>query len=553
MEKFVIGIDYGSDSCRAVLASTKDGHELTSEVFNYPRWRKGLYCDPSQSQYRQHPLDYIEGLEYTIKTILSRVDQETMDNIVAISVDTTGSTLCAINEEGVPLALLPEFAQNPNAMFILWKDHTAVKEADEINWTARNWGGEDYTKYIGGVYSSEWFFAKILRTIRVDKKVREAAYSWVEHCDWIPALLTGTKGAKNIMRSRCAAGHKAMWNEEFGGLPPNEFFLSIDPLLDGLRDRLFEKTYTSDQSAGEISEEWAQKLGLPKSVRIGIGAFDCHMGAVGGNIVPKAIVKVMGTSTCDIMIEDKEIMKDVLVEGICGQVDGSVVPGMLGMEAGQSAFGDVYAWFRQLISWPLGLIPKEKMSNEEIYKMKKNILFELEKEAKKVNPVKSTVLALDWINGRRTPYANQNLKGAITGITLGTSAPQVYRALIEATAFGSKAIVERFRESGVEINEAIAIGGVAKKSPLNMQIVANVLNMPVKVSQSEQTVALGASIFAAVVGGVYKNVQSAQQKMASPVEQIYYPEKDMVDIYEELYQKYLELGRYIEEKTKQGK
>ena len=236
-----------------------------------------------------------------------------------------------------------------------------------------------------------------------------------------------------------------------------------------------------------------------------------------------------------------------------GRVDGSVVPGMLGMEAGQSAFGDVYAWFRQLISWPLGLIPKEKMSNEEIYKMKKNILFELEKEAKKVNPVKSTVLALDWINGRRTPYANQNLKGAITGITLGTSAPQVYRALIEATAFGSKAIVERFRESGVEINEAIAIGGVAKKSPLNMQIVANVLNMPVKVSQSEQTVALGASIFAAVVGGVYKNVQSAQQKMASPVEQIYYPEKDMVDIYEELYQKYLELGRYIEEKTKQGK
>ena len=550
VEKFVIGIDYGSDSCRAVLASTKDGHEVTSEVFYYPRWSQGLYCNPSQSQYRQHPLDYIEGLEYTVKTVLSRVDAQVIKKIVGISVDTTGSTLCAVNQQGVPLALLPDFIENPNAMFILWKDHTAVKEADEINWTARNWGGEDYTKYIGGVYSSEWFFAKILRTLRVDKKVRKEAYSWVEHCDWIPALLTGVQEAKDIKRSRCAAGHKAMWSQEFNGLPPNEFFVQLDPLLDGLTDRLFKETYTADQSAGVISEEWAEKLGLPKTVKVGIGAFDCHMGAVGGNIQPKTLVKVMGTSTCDIMIEDIETMTDILVEGICGQVDGSVVPGMLGMEAGQSAFGDVYAWFRQLISWPLALIPEEKMSREEIEAIKKEILFKLEEEAKKVNPAESSVLALDWINGRRTPYANQNLTGAITGITLGTEAPEIYRALIEATAFGSKAIVDRFRESGVEINQVISIGGVAKKSPLNMQIVANVLNMPVKVCESEQAVALGASIFAAVVGGVYENVQEAQEKMASPIEVSYYPQEEMVRIYEKLYKDYQELGVYVEEKTK---
>lgn len=549
MENYVIGVDYGSDSCRAVITDTKDGRELANEVFYYPRWQKGMYCNPELSQYRQHPLDYIEGLKHTITSVLSKVDEQVRNSVAAISVDTTGSTPCAVNEDGVPLALLPEFAENPNAMFILWKDHTATKEADEINFAAKNWGGVDYTKYIGSIYSSEWFFAKILRTLRADEAVKAAAWSWVEHCDWIPALLTGTVGAKNILRSRCASGHKAMWNEEFNGLPSNEFFVKIDPLLDGLRERLFEKTYTADCSVGRLSAEWAKELGLSEKVLVGVGAFDCHMGAVGGNIAPKAIVKVMGTSTCDVMTADYETMGNVLVEGICGQVDGSVIPGMIGMEAGQSAFGDVYAWFKKVISWPLRLIPTDKMNEQDIKAVEKKILFELEKEAAKINPSESSVLALDWVNGRRTPYANQNLKGAITGITLGTDAPHIYRALIEATAFGSKAIVERFRECGVEIEEAIAIGGVAKKSPLNMQIVANVLGMPVKVSESEQAVALGASIFAAVVGGVYKDVPTAQKNMASPIEKTYYPEPEMVELYKKIYAKYLKLGDFIENKN----
>ena len=540
-KKYVIGMDYGSDSCRGVIVDTTNGLEIASEVFYYPRWKKGLYCNPTKSQFRQHPRDYVEGLQTVIKNIVGRVPKEVRDHIVGISVDTTGSTLCAVNKEGVPLALLPQFEENPHAMFILWKDHTATQEASEINEYAKNWGGIDYTQYIGGVYSSEWFWAKILHTLRVDEEVRNAAYSWVEHCDWIPALLTGVTSSKDIKRSRCAAGHKAMWHEEYKGLPEEKFLEGIDPLLKGLRERLFDTTYTADERAGVITNEWAKELGLPEGVWIGCGAFDCHMGAVGGNIKPKALVKVMGTSTCDILIEETDIVQGRLIKGICGQVDGSVIRGMMGMEAGQSAFGDVYAWYKRLLEWPLKYIDEDK--REEVLD---KLLIELEKEAALINPLESGVLAVDWMNGRRTPYANQNLKGAITGIHLGTDAPTIYRSLIEATAYGARAIVECFRESGMEINEVIAIGGVAKKSALNMQIVANVLNMPIRVAESEQAVAIGAAIFAAVVGGVYPTVEKAQEKMASQTEKVYYPEEKWVNIYDELYKKYLEVGNFIE-------
>lgn len=541
-KKYVIGIDYGSDSCRGVITDTQNGEEIASEVFYYPRWKEELYCDTSISQFRQHPLDYIEGLKCVVKAVVGQTSLEVAERIVGISIDTTGSTPCAVNKEGVPLALLPEFANNPNAMFILWKDHTAIQEAEEINRVAKSWGGTDYTKYIGGVYSSEWFFAKILHTIRVDEEVRKAAYSWVEHCDFIPALLTGVKDVKDIKRSRCAAGHKAMWHEEFQGLPSSDFFKRIDPLLEGIRESLFETTYTADEAAGILTKEWAKELGLGEGVKVGIGAFDCHMGAVGANIKPKALVKVMGTSTCDILIEEKAALEGILVEGICGQVDGSVIKGMLGMEAGQSAFGDVYAWYKKLLAWPL------KFVDESVRKeVEDKLLSELEKEAKRVDPVTSGVLAMDWMNGRRTPYANQNLKGAIMGISLGSDAPKIYRAMIEATAYGARAIVERFKDAGVDVNEVIAIGGVAKKSSLNMQIVANVLNMPIHVAVSLQCVALGASIFAAVASGVYDTVQEAQKYMASPVEQIYYPEPEMVKVYDLLYKDYLKVGAFIEE------
>lgn len=541
--KYVIGLDYGSDSCRAVLTNTADGSELASSVFEYPRWKKGMYCDPVKEQYRQHPLDYIEGLEYTITQVLKQQPKEIVENVVAIGVDCTGSTPCAVDKEGTPLALKAGFEENPNAMFVLWKDHTSIKEASEINNLAKTWGGVDYTKYSGGTYSAEWFFSKALHILRVDTSIKENAYSFLEHTDFVPAMLTGVKDVHNVKRSRCTAGHKAMWHKDWNGLPSQEFLSKLDPLFDGLRDRLFEDTYTAETSAGTLTKEWADKLGLSQNVVVNVASIDAHVGSVGANIKPKSMVKVMGTSTGDIFVEEMSVVGDKLISGICGQVDGSVIGGLLGMEAGQSAFGDIYAWFKRLIEYPLQFV--EESQKAEI---SKKLLVELEKEATNL-PV-SEVLSLDWFNGRRTPHADQTLKGAIMGLNLGVTAPMMYRALIEATSFGAKAIIDCITEQGVEINEVIAIGGVSKKSALNMQITSDVLNMPIKISSEEQTVALGASIFAAVCGGVYKTVSEAQEKMASKIEKTYVPNPEMVAIYKEKYAKYKALGEKIESLTK---
>src|SRR5215831_13921480 len=351
-DQFVIGVDYGTDSVRSIIVNASNGEEVASSVFYYPRWRDGLYCDASINQFRQHPLDYIEGLEQTIKQCLQRSGENIAANIKAISVDTTGSTPVAVNEHGVPLSLLPEFEENPNAMFVLWKDHTSIKEAGEINEHAKKFP-HNYLQFVGGIYSSEWFWAKLLHVLRVDEQVQKSIYSWVEHCDWIPFLLTGGMRANEIKRGVCSAGHKALWAEEFKGLPPDDFFASLDPLLRDFTSKLFTKTYTADQPAGYISKKWSERLGLSSEVVIGIGAFDAHMGAVGGQIEPYHLSKVMGTSTCDMLVAPVDDVKNILVKGICGQVPGSIIPGMIGMEAGQSAFGDAYAWFKNILSWPL--------------------------------------------------------------------------------------------------------------------------------------------------------------------------------------------------------
>ncbi len=351
-DKFVIGVDYGSDSVRSVIVNAINGKEIASSVYYYPRWQKGEFCEPVSNQFRQHPLDYISGLETTIKNCIASAGEAVARNIKGLSVDTTGSTPVAVDKNGVPLALTPGFENNPNAMFVLWKDHTAVNEAAEINEHATKFI-TNYLKYVGGIYSSEWFWAKLLHILRVDEKVRNAAHSWVEHCDWIPFLLTGGTNAADIKRGRCSAGHKALWAEEFNGLPPEEFFSSLDPLLAGFRERLFTDTYTADEAAGTLSKEWADRLGLSADVVVGTGAFDAHMGAVGGQIEPYHLSKVMGTSTCDILVAPANEMADKLVKGICGQVNGSVIPGMTGLEAGQSAFGDTYAWFKNILTWPI--------------------------------------------------------------------------------------------------------------------------------------------------------------------------------------------------------
>ncbi len=552
---YTIGVDYGTDSVRALVVDTRTGEEMGTHVFEYPRWKDGKYCDPSNNLFRQHPLDYLEGLEVSIVGALEQCGTDVAQKVVGISVDTTGSTPVAVNRQGTPLSLLPGFEENPNAMFVLWKDHTALKEADEINVMARSWGGEDFTKYEGGIYSSEWFWAKVLHVLREDEAVREQAWSWVEHCDWIPALLVGDTDPLKLKRSRCAAGHKAMWHKNFGGLPDEEFLVKLDPLLAGLKERLFVDTYSCEISVGTLSGEWARKLGLPATVAVGAGAFDAHLGALGAEIGPYQLSKVMGTSTCDMIIASPEDVGENLVEGICGQVDGSIVPGMVGLEAGQSAFGDIYAWFKDLLMWPVDHVIAEVDGLDEdlLEKIRKGcaekMIAQLSEAASKIHPGDSFLLALDWMNGRRSPDANQNLKGAILGLTLGSDAPAIFRALVESTAFGAKTIVDRFVDEGVRIDEVIALGGVAKKSPLVMQIVADVLNKPIKVARSEQAVALGSAMAAAVVAGVHASIPEAQQAMGGGFETEYHPDPAMVQVYTGLYEQYKRFGQFIERES----
>ncbi len=549
--KYTIGVDYGSDSVRSLIVNVETGEEVSGAVFNYPRWQKGLYCNASENQFRQHPLDYLEGLEYTIVEALKQAPKGVAGNIAGISVDTTGSTPVAVDEKGTPLSLTPGFEENPNAMFILWKDHTAVKEAEEINQLSKKWD-IDFTKYEGGIYSSEWFWAKLLHIIREDPAVLRAASSWVEHCDWIPAVLTGNTNPKTLKRSRCAAGHKAMWHEVFGGLPSEEFLVRLDPLLSGLRSRLYKETYTCDISAGNLSPEWAKKLGLSTDVVVGVGAFDAHLGALGAEIKPYYLSKVMGTSTCDMLVAPVEEVGDKLVNGICGQVDGSIIPGLIGLEAGQSAFGDIYAWFKKVVLWPVENILKETTlvdaatREKMVDEISSKVIGELSKAAADIPIDDNGIVALDWMNGRRTPDANQGLKGAISNLSLGSDAPRIFRALVEATAFGSKAIIDRFKEEGLRIDGVIALGGVAKKSPLVMQIVTDILNMPIKVARSEQACALGSAMAAAVAAGFYATTSEAQERMGGGIEKEYYPIAQNVEKYKKLYAKYQKLGKFVE-------
>ncbi len=536
----VLGIDFGTDSVRCILVNALTGEETASSLFAYPRWKEGLFCHASKNQFRQHPLDYLEGLEAGIKQCLAQVSGEVRKNIRGIGIDTTGSTPVAVDRYGTPLALLPEFAENPNAMFVLWKDHTSIQEATEINRHAAGFP-VNYLQYVGGIYSSEWFWAKLLRILRTDESVRNACYTWVEHCDWIPFVLTGGTDAGKIKRGVCSAGHKALWSEDFQGYPPDSFFSSLDPLLKGYASGMPAGVFTADQPAGYLSPEWASKLGLSTDVVVATGAFDAHMGAVGGQIEPYFLSKVMGTSTCDMLVAPAGDMKGKLVKGICGQVNGSVIPGMIGMEAGQSAFGDAYAWFKNLLSWP----QRQNSLNDSF----DEILPALSREAAKINMKEDSELAVDWFNGRRTPDANQELKGAIRGINLASDAPRLFYAVAESTCFGAKAIIDRFVSEGIPIQGLIGLGGVAKKSAFIMQLLADITDMPIRIHRSEQTCALGAAMFASVASGVHKNISSAMNIMGPGFEKTYFPDSSKRELNEKRYSSYKIFGHFLESHT----
>lgn len=553
-ERFVIGVDFGTDSVRAVAVNAQNGEEVASAVFNYPRWGDGLFSDAAQFQFRQHPLDYLEGLETSVKKCLQEAGHTVRKNIKGISADTTGSTPVAVDSSGSPLAMHSSFEKNPDAMFVLWKDHTATREAAEINEHASRFE-TNYLQYVGGIYSSEWFWAKLLHVLREDDSVRKACFSWVEHCDWIPFLLTGGRDAMHLKRGVCSAGHKALWARQFGGLPPDTFFSSLDPLLKGFSQRMSNETYTSDHAAGTLSTEWATRLGLTTEVVVGIGAFDCHMGAVGGQIEPYYLSKVMGTSTCDMMVVPREDMQDRLVHGICGQVEGSIIPGMIGLEAGQSAFGDTYAWFKDLLMWPVNsLLDRSSLVSAELARrlrddMEDKVIPSLTEAAKKIPLSEDGELAIDWLNGRRTPDADQLLRGAMIGMSLGSDAPRLFKAWVEATCFGARAIVERIVDEGLPIKGLLGLGGVARKSPYIMQVMADVMNKPIRIHRSEQTCALGAAMFAATAAKLYPCVEEAMSAMGQGFDMEFHPDRSRVDLYSKRYNQYRAIGRTLENHT----
>ena len=544
MDKLVIGIDYGTDSCRALVVNSSTGKEEGSYTAFYPRWRKGLYCDSAQNRYRQHPQDYIDSLEEVVHGVLSKLTSDEQQQIVAMGIDTTGSTPCLTDENGMPLALLPQYADDPDAMFILWKDHTSIQEANEINALAHRWQ-TDFTSRSGGIYSSEWFWAKALHVIRTNKDMRKDAYSVIEHCDWMPALLTGNLKPEKVKRSRCAAGHKCMWAEEWGGYPSPDFLSVLDPLLGDFAGHLSKKTYTSDMSAGKLTKEWSDRLGLPQSVEISVGILDAHAGAIGAEIKPYAMVKIIGTSTCDIVVIPKEDDKDKLIPGISGQVDGSVIPGFIGLEAGQSAFGDVYAWFRDVLSWTLDLLP-DNVKKDDKENVIGRILPKLTEAAEKLPVNALDLVANDWLNGRRTPYADQKLKGGITGLTLGTTPAQLYKSLVEATAFGSRAIMEHLEKEGVKITEVIGVGGISLKSPYVMQTLSDIMEIPIKVAAAQQAGAMGVAICAAVAAGIFEDIISAQNIMGKGYLLEYHPRPENREVYRKLYQRYNEFGLFLD-------
>lgn len=544
-QQYVIGLDFGSDSVRALLVNASNGDELCSGVSLYPRWNKGLYSQADIAQFRHHPRDYIEAMTSAVQQALADCSPEIRQNIVGIGVDTTGSTPAPINQDGEVLALLDEHADNPNAMFILWKDHTSVSKAELINQLAHGGQFPDYTRYVGGIYSSEWFWAKAAWVSEQDPQLAASIYSWVELADWIPALLSGTTAPDTLRRGVCGAGHKALWHESWDGLPDQAFLSAISPTLDGIRERMFQQVYSADQLAGRLSAEWAEKLGLNADIAVAVGAFDCHMGAVGAGAGAHDLVKVMGTSTCDILMVDPEELGERTIEGICGQVLGSAMPELVALEAGQSAFGDLYAWYKRVLLWPLQQLAEQQPELQAaLQDLDQQIIPMLSEHCQQ--QYGNSPVAVDWHNGRRTPFANQRLTGNISGLNLGSTAPMIFHSLVEATAHGAKAIMDCFVNQQVPVKRVIAIGGIAKKSPLVMQTCADVMDCELLVMDSEQCCALGAAIFAAVAAEVYPDTASAQQAMASAVHLSYQPNPERVAFYRERHQAYRQLGDCVE-------
>ena len=545
--KYAIGLDYGTNSVRALVVDTAHGREVGTAVWNYEHGTQGVILGRDPNLARQHPADYVKGAEVTIRQALAAAKKAvkgfSADQVAGIGVDTTGSTPLPVDAKGQPLAFDKRFAKNPAAMAWLWKDHTGVAEAAEITALARKIRPQ-YLAKCGGIYSSEWFFSKILHCLRTAPEVFRAAHSWVELADYVPAALTGTEHPDQFIAGVCAAGHKAMWNTKWGGYPDAQFLSKLDSKLDKLRARLTPRVHSIDRAVGGLTAAWAKKTGLRAGIPVAVGAFDAHLGAVGSGVAPGTLVKIIGTSTCDISIaSNRKKLADV--PGLCGIVDGSVLPGFFGLEAGQSAVGDIFNWFVNYVqpgAPTTGSASGKAASETSRAGARRSLTHEaLTAGAAKLKAGESGLLALDWNNGNRTILVDQRLTGLLAGQTLYTTPAEIYRALIEATAFGALTIINRFEEYGVKIRQVVNCGGIAEKNPVVMQIYADVTGRPMKVSRSAQTCALGSAIAAAVVAGAHRNYAAAQKAMTGLKPRVFKPDAKAHAVYKELYALYKQL------------
>ena len=545
--KYTIGLDYGTNSVRALIVNTANGAEVATAVWTYAHGTEGVILARDPNLARQHPADYAKGAEITLAAVLAKAKKSvrgfSADQVVGLGVDTTGSTPLPVDANGQPLAFQKKFAKHPAALAWLWKDHTGVAEAAEITALARELRPQFLAK-CGGTYSSEWFWSKILHCLRTAPEVFDAADAWVEFADYVPAMLTGTEAPEKFTVGVCTAGHKGLWNSNWGGYPDAAFLSHLDPKLGQLRDRLPSRVTTVDESVGGLTAGWAKRTGLRAGTPVAVGALDAHLGAVGSGVSQGALVKIIGTSTCDIAVwPNTRPLADV--PGLCGIVDGSVLPGYFGLEAGQSAVGDIFNWFVNYIrpGAPTTASASRKITSETRRDGARRSAThqELSQAAAKLQPGESGLLALDWNNGNRTILVDQRLTGVLLGQTLYTTPAEIYRALIEATAFGALTIINRFEEYGVKIEQVINCGGIAEKNPLVMQIYADVTGRPMKLSRSAQTCALGAAIAGAVVASIYPDFPAAQKKMTGLKPRSFKPNAKAHATYQQLYRLYRQL------------
>jgi len=525
----VIGLDFGSDSVRGVLVDAR-GEMYASESCGYPRWNDGKWRDDARMMYRQHPLDHFEAMTSVVKRLASGVGAS---RIAGIALDTTGSTPVAVDPSGRALSLLPEFSEDPDAMFVLWKDHTAIAEAGDINRIAAERGRGDLD-YCGGTYSEEWFWAKLLRILRHAPRVAAATAGFVECGDYLAGELAGKLAPGELLRNRCAASHKALWNASRRGLPEREFLDRVDPRIGAMRDRLYTDTVCAGTRIGTLSPEWAERCGLDTQVVVGTGAMDAHTGAVGARIRPGMLLKSVGTSGSDLLVAPE---CDRVIPGICGQAEGTIIPGMIAFEAGQAAVGDVFAWFRRLLEYSGAPVDLRRL--------------EADASALVDGGENDRIAALDFFAGRRTPYCDPLMSGALTGLTLGSSAPALYLALLRAVAFGTRSIYENYLANGLSAREVRVIGGVAVKSRLLRRIMADALKMEVQLVDQEQCCALGAAMYAAVACGSHPDIPAAQRAMAPGVRSVTSPDPARAERYDRMYLAYRELAEFEERASRQ--